>query len=231
MRRDVQLHKLNRKRKRERIIELESEMHSFSILAFSCPSLHPFLFLPSLTHTWTCQLCIAENFPAALRHLTLALPVKDCWGHRKRLRERERVREDVLMNPLTEQRVHLSGNPIKSQGEMLLCFPLIIASLPCTAATALFQEVYWDSGAGGVGEWGELGSWAGGGKKKGERETFSLCTQCSHVAPHAPHLLDFFVPLLLLLLPLSPSLSLSLCPSFPPLHSPLSSFFNLLFIA
>lgn len=139
------------------------------------------------------------------------------------------------MNPLTEQRVHLSGNPIKSQGEMLLCLPLIIASLPCTAATALFLEVYWDSGGGrgGMGSGvGGVGSWAGGGKEKGERETFSLCTQCSHVAPHAPHLLDFFCT--------SPSSSsysfsltlfLSLCPSLPPLHSPLSSFFNLLFIA
>lgn len=45
------------------------------------------------------------------------------------------------MNPLRVQRVHLSGNPIKSQGEMLPCFQLIIGSLPCTEATALFLEV------------------------------------------------------------------------------------------
>lgn len=203
-------------------------------LAFPYPSLHPSLSVPSLTHTWTCQLCIAENFPAALRHLTLALPVKDHWGHRERerywlRRVRERERENVLMNPLTEPSVHLSGNPIKSQGEMLLCLLLIIASLPCTTATALFLEVYRDSGA--QGSVGELRSWAGGGKEKGERETFSLCTQCSHVAPHAPHLLDFFVPLLPLLLLLSPaSLSLSVPPSLS--SSPLSvPFFNLLFIA
>lgn len=67
----------------------------------------------------------------------------------------EREQEDVLMNPLTEQRVHLSGNPIKSQGEMLLCLTLIIASLPCTVATALFLEVYWDGGALGVGGAGQ----------------------------------------------------------------------------
>lgn len=114
---------------------------------------------------------------------------------------------------------------------MLLCLLLIIASLPCSAAAALFLEVYWDSGA--QGSVGDLRSWAGGGKEKGERETFSLCTQCSHVAPHAPHLLDFFVPLLPLLLPLSlsaVSLSLSVPPSLS--SSPLSvPFFNLLFIA
>lgn len=53
------------------------------------------------------------------------------------------------MNPLTEQRVHLSGNPIKNQGEMLLCLPLIIVSLPCTAGTALFLEVYYVCVCGG----------------------------------------------------------------------------------
>ncbi len=129
------------------------------------------------------------------------------------------------MNPLTEQRVHLSGNPIKSQGEMLLCLPLIIASLPCTAATALLLEIYWDSGAGG---WGSGERWAGGGKEKGERETFSLCTQRLHVALHAPHLLDFFVPLLPLLLLLLPFLSFSFSFSLPvslPPSPPLPSQF------
>lgn len=75
------------------------------------------------------------------------------------------------MNRLTEQRVHLSGNPIKSQGEMLLCLPLIIASLPCTAATALFLEVYWDSGGGGGGMGsgvGGLGVGQVGAKRKGK---------------------------------------------------------------
>lgn len=46
-----------------------------------------------------------------------------------RAREREREGTDES-SPRAE--VHLSGNPIKSQGEMLLCFQLIIGSLPCT---------------------------------------------------------------------------------------------------
>lgn len=50
---------------------------------------------------------------------------------------------------------------------MLLCFPLIIASLPCTAATALFLEVYWDSGAQGSGESKGVGQV--GAKEKGRR--------------------------------------------------------------
>lgn len=137
------------------------------------------------------------------------------------------------MNPLTEQRVHLSGNPIKSQGEMLLCLPLIIASLPCTAATALFLEVYWDSGAGGRW-WGESGSLAGGGKeKRGEGGLLTMhtvlarCTACAtsvRLFCTSPSFFFFSLPL-----PLFLSLSLSL----PPLPStPLSvPFFNLLFIA
>lgn len=181
-------------------------MHSFLIHAFPHTFLHPSLFLPSLTHTWTCQHCIAENFLAALRHLTLTLPVKDRWGQRDRARQSDwgREREDALMNPLTEQRVHLSGNPIKSQGEMLLCLLLIIVSLPCTAATALFLEVYWDGGG--------RGSWTGGGKEEGKRKTFSLYTQCSHVALHAPHLLGLFCTSP----SSSPSLSFSFSPYVPP---------------
>lgn len=56
--------------------------------------------------------------------------------------------ENVLMNPLREQRVHLSGNPIKSQGEMLLCLQLIIGSLPCVEAAAPFPEVDGDGTVG-----------------------------------------------------------------------------------
>lgn len=72
------------------------------------------------------------------------------------------------MNPLTEHRVHLSGNPIKSQGEMLLCLLLIIVSLP----TVPFLEVYWDGGGGG-----ELDSW---GKEEEERERPSHYAHSAH---------------------------------------------------
>lgn len=124
------------------------------------------------------------------------------------------------MNPLTEQRVHLSGNPIKSQGEMLLCLPLIIASLPCTAATALFLVVYWDSRAGGVGRVGELGRW--GQRERGEGDLLTMHTVLARCTACATSV-RLFVPLLLLL-PLSPSLSLSLSMSLPP-SPPLPSQF------
>lgn len=131
---------------------------------------------------------------------------------------------------------------------MLFCLLLIIASLPCTAATALFLEVYWDGGA--EVRWGlegVMGSWAGGGKERAEGKTFSLCTvlvyytSCNtFVRLFLPALPFPSLPLLPFLLfssshpslfPSSLILSISLCPPLPPLHSPLSSFFNLLFIA
>lgn len=223
MSRDVQLHKLNRKRKRERITELESEMHSLPIppsLSFS-PSFNPHLNLSALyCREFSGSSSTSHSRPACQRPLRAEREV-----------EGEREREDVLMNPLTEQRVHLSGNPIKSQGEMLLCLPLIIASLPCTTATALFLEVYW---VGGAGEMGGVGGWAGGGQReRGEGDLLTMHTVLARCTACATSVRLFCTspssssPSLSLL----PFLFLSLCPSLPPLHSPLSSFFNLLFIA
>lgn len=77
------------------------------------------------------------------------------------------------MNPLTEQKVHLAGNPIKSQGEVLFCLLLIIASLPCTVAAALLLLVQWDGGEGGDG--GELGIW-------GQRDGGDLLTMHTALA-------------------------------------------------
>jgi len=120
------------------------------------------------------------------------------------------------MNPLTEQRVHLSGNPIKSQGETLLCLSLIIASLLCTAATALSLEVYWVGGAGGMGGGGQ------GGAKRRRRgrppyahsarmlhRITSVRLFCSFPSSSFP--LSFFFLFL--------SLCVSLLPSIPPLPS------------
>ena len=89
------------------------------------------------------------------------------------------------MNPLTEQRVHLSGNPIKSQGEMLLCLPLIIASLPCTAATTLFLEVYWDSGVGrGGGIVGGVGQAGAKKKRRGRPSHYAHSARTLHRMRH-----------------------------------------------
>lgn len=127
------------------------------------------------------------------------------------------------MNPLREQRVHLSGNPIKSQGETLLCLRLIIGSLPYAEAAALLPEV---DGDGTVGQ--------KAGKAKGERETFSPCLQQRHVAPHESNLLGFFFFSCVFCFFFSSSLLslVSLFMSLPPSPPIPSQFlFNLLFIA
>ena len=122
------------------------------------------------------------------------------------------------MHPLTEQRVHLSGNPIKSQGEMLLCLPLIIASLPCTAATgSAVQGRRW--GGKSVGQ-------AGATRKRRGRPSHYAHSACTlHHIHHICFLYFFFFCFFfsfcfffffsLLLFPF-----LFLCPSLPPFPSP-----------
>lgn len=118
------------------------------------------------------------------------------------------------MNPLTEQRVHLAGNPIKSLGELLLCFPLIIASLPRTAANALLLLVYWmmeHKAEGELGRWGQ--------RDKGEGDLLTMHTVLARCTACATSV-RLFCNSLFFLLPLSFFFSFSLyVPPSPPLAS------------
>lgn len=134
------------------------------------------------------------------------------------------------MNPLAEQRVHLTGNPIKSQGELLLCFPLIISSLPRTAANALLLLVCWDGGAQGKGRNGQFGA------KRQRRRRPSHFAHCSCMLHRVLHICQTFLNLFFFLLLPPLSLSPLLFLFFTPCPSLLSTrllvpFFNLLFIA